>query len=209
METLTRSGFARLMGVDRSTVTRWVQDGRISLTPDGRIDPVAARAALPLTGSPMPHHMARQDQIDEQRAQRAAAVAADAAGQGAAAPPAQSGAQGAAAGASGSPVDEAPAAGLRLKMARVRREEMQADIAAMERDRMAKSLLLRSDVDFLIDDLGRTAGALLDRLADRYAPHLAAHLADPAALHQALVEAARDIRTELAAHIGRRVEALP
>lgn len=39
--------FARLIGVSRQSVSRWVQDGKVTLGPDGRLDPkVAAKQVL-------------------------------------------------------------------------------------------------------------------------------------------------------------------
>ena len=46
MPGVIQSEFARLMGVNRSTVTRWKQEGRLVLAADGKIDAEASRARI-------------------------------------------------------------------------------------------------------------------------------------------------------------------
>ena len=44
--------FGRMVGVDKSTVTRWIQKGHISLGADGRVDPEVAMKQLLRNGDP-------------------------------------------------------------------------------------------------------------------------------------------------------------
>lgn len=106
------------------------------------------------------------------------------------------------------PPSESVVISQRLNTARAQTEEMKADLARMERDEKAKSLLRRSDVEFVLADIGRTVGSLLDRLADRYTPDVLAKGGDSHGVHRVLTEAARDIRTEVAHTLKRRGEEL-
>lgn len=191
MTTVSRAEFARRMNVNRSTVTRWIDAGRIQVTADGDIDLEAASAMLPVTASPLPHHMARSEQIAEQKGLDLPQASAPAAATG----------EGLLGG-----VDRDEHASRRLKLARVAREEAEAEIAAMKRDEQAKVLVRRVDAEFVMADLARTVGALLERLADRYTPEVMSCQANQQAIHKVLSDAGRDIRTELAHHMRRRAE---
>lgn len=192
MSTVTRAEFARIMQVQRSTVTRWIGAGRISVDEHDRIDADMARRQLGITASPMPHHMARSDQLAEQRQQQLPL------------PPAtdrdNSGDH--------SELGDRLAVDRRLKLARAMREESEAQMAAMKRDEQAKLLVQRADVDFVMADIGRTIGDLLDRMADQYTPALVSAASDANAIHAVLREAGRDLRAELANHMRRRAEDL-
>lgn len=192
MSTITRADFARLMNVNRSTVTRWIEAGRIKLAADGNIDPESATAMLPKTASPMPHHMARVEQIAEQKA--LLLPEADAT-------PSANRATGSDIAES---IDRSEQAALRLKLARVAREEAEAEIAAMKRDEQAKLLVQRADAEFVMLDFARTLGALLERLADRYTPEVMSCQGNSQAIHKVLSDAGRDIRTELSHQMRRR-----
>ena len=65
---VTQAEFARITGVNRSTVHRWIQNGRIEVDAQGLIDPGAAARMRDATESPLPHHQARKAQFDEARA---------------------------------------------------------------------------------------------------------------------------------------------
>ena len=67
MLSMTKAEYARHAKVHPSTVGRWLEVGRISLGPDGRIDPEQADREREATESPMPHHQARKAQIDAQK----------------------------------------------------------------------------------------------------------------------------------------------
>ncbi len=197
MTSVTRAEFSRLQGVNRSTVTRWIESGRIKLNAEGNIDLESATEMLPKTASPMPHHTALREQIAEQKG-----LALD--------PPSATDAtpNGRAAtgddfGATRTQVENA---NLRLKLARVHREEAEAQIAAMKRDEQAKVLVRRADAEFVMADFARSLGGLLERLADRYTPEVMACAGDQHAIHRVLSSAGRDIRTELATLMRRRAE---
>ena len=49
MPGVIQSAFADLMGVNRSTVTRWKQEGRLVLDADGKVDMEASRARIKAT----------------------------------------------------------------------------------------------------------------------------------------------------------------
>ncbi|MBV5311142.1 helix-turn-helix transcriptional regulator [Chromatium okenii] len=63
-ESVSQAEFARREGVDRKTVSRWVQDGRITPNQDGSIDPVRCHFERLETTSPLPHHVARAAQFE-------------------------------------------------------------------------------------------------------------------------------------------------
>lgn len=180
MTTMSRAEFARHMGVNRSTVTRWIERGRISPAANGRIDPVAAKADLEATESPEPHHQARSAQIAEQKAQQAAQ-------------PHEAN------------TDRAEV-GMRLKLAMAKEREAKAELAAMERDKIAGLLVDRGEVDFLMRDIGETLRAMGEGFADRHAAALAAHHGDVAAIRQTLDDAMRDLLLEVSHHMGRKAE---
>jgi hypothetical protein len=68
MSRITQAEFARIAGVNRSTVHRWIAAGRIEADTQGLIDPEAAARMREATESPLPHHQARKAQFDEARA---------------------------------------------------------------------------------------------------------------------------------------------
>ena len=192
MTVVTRAEFARHMGVNRSTVTRWIESGRIQPNAEGNIDLEAAEALLPKTASPLPHHMARSEQIAEQKALDLSHPSAT---------PATGRNDN---DNSGATMGNDERSSLRLKNARVAREEAEADIAAMRRDEQARLLVKRADAEFVMADFGRTVGALLDRLPDQYASEVLACKGDQNRIYTVLSAAARDLRTEIAHHMRRR-----
>lgn len=182
MHRMTRAEFARHMNVNRSTVTRWIERGRLVADVHGLIDVDAAKVALQATESPEPHHQARIAQIAEQKAQGAL--------------PAASRAQ------------DATDAGLRLKLAMAAEREAKAELAAMERDRQAGLLVDRQQVDFVLDDFGSVLRALVDGLVDRLPADLAKHRGDLAALHKTVEDAGHDLLSAVADHMARRMAQL-
>lgn len=182
MRWMTRAEFAREMTVNRSTVTRWIERGRIVVNAQGLIDPEAAKVALQATESPAPHHQARTAQIAEQK--RAGAL--QAAGK----------------------AQEVTEVGMRLKLAMAAEREAKAQLAALEVDKQAALLLERERVEFVIKDIGNTLRGAMESLPDRLAPTLAAHGGDVAKVHSGLEDAARDLLHEIDGHIERRVTEL-
>ncbi len=191
MTAVSRAEFARRHNVNRSTVTRWIDSGRIKVDADGNIDLEVATAMLPRTASPLPHHMARAEQISEQKGLPLPEPDAT--------PPATRNNPDAT-------LDRDETASLRLKLARVNREEAEAAIAAMKRDEQARLLIKRADAEFVMADFGRALGGLLDRMADSYTTEILACNGDQHRIHQVLTDAGRDIRTEISHHMRRRAE---
>ena len=74
----------------------------------------------------------------------------------------------------------------------------------LDRDEKARDLVRRADVEFVMDDIGRVLGNLLERLADRYTPSIASHKGDADGIHATLVEAALDTRREFEGLMQKR-----
>ena len=155
MSRVTQAAFARICNVNRSTVTRWIQSGRIELAPDGSIDADAASRMREATESPLPHHQARKAAIEiaKQAVGRAGHALAmpdidheglDAVG------------------------DDDSAAGVsaRYKLAMARERESKAEMAAMEVDKLAGLLVERSEVDYVMADFGTLVRSALEGLPD-------------------------------------------
>lgn len=191
---VTQAEFARITKVNRSTVTRWIRNGRISLGDDGRIDVARAIREREATESPMPHHQARKAQFDDQKA----AIVAPG-GNGSAPPGNRAGLS------ADSPIDNITAA---LKLETYRLQKARAEKAALEVDRLAGALIDYADVEFVIDDIGQVLRALLESQADRLAGTLAAHRGDANAIHASLEEAAHELLAEISGHMARRMEKL-
>ena len=190
MKTLeTRAAFARRMGVNRSHITRAMQADRLVMV--GKlVDVHASIARMQSTESPTPHHESNRARIADEKTARPApgATITDT-------PPPTA--------------KEATASvGLRLRTATANEREAKAEIAAMERDKMAGLLVLRSDVEFVLRDLGQALGRLLNNLPSQLAPVLAAHRGDVPSIHTSLQEAARDIQHEIASTMQRQMEAV-
>ncbi len=178
---VSKARYAGIKGVARSTVTRWIQNGRISQTKGGLIDVAAADAQLEATQSTEPHHQARSEQV-------AAEKAAQAAQQG----------------------QQHPAtpgmhdAGLRLKEARIRYEENRADMQALQRDELAGQLIRKADAEFVLDDVLSRMANLLERMADQLTPVIVSHKGDAHAIHGTLFEGGLDMRRELAGYLSSK-----
>ena len=189
MNRVTRSQFARLCGVNRSTVTRWLQNGRIVADHAGMIDPEAAARMRIATESPMPQHQARKAQFDEARA----------------------------AGRSGGPsvdLDDGDAdaeqilLGAELKRATVDLQRAKAELALLEVDRVAGTLVELAEVQFVLADTGTLVRAELEAMPDRLASELIAFASDRAAMHAALERWAFDALTRIADQLDERGERL-
>lgn len=190
---LSRADFARACGVNKSTVTRWVQTGRITVDDDGLIDARLASRQREATESPLPHHQARKVRWEEDKRQSSAGdlfSASESAGEGDASPT----------------VTEV--LGQDLKRATVSLQQRKAELAAIEIDRLAGTLVARTDVDYVLADVGATVRNLLQSLPDRLSGELAAHHGDVNAIHKALEDASRELLLALGAHLQRRAGGL-
>jgi phage terminase Nu1 subunit (DNA packaging protein) len=194
MRHVSQADFARLCGVNRSTVNRWLKAGRIEADAQGRIDPEAAQRLRIATESPAPHHQARKAQFDEARA---------ASGMAEGAIDAPAGSQAA---------DEDPESlegvGIALKRATLALQQRKAEREALEVDRIAGALVDRADVEYVIGDFGATLRGLLEGLPDRLAGEIASHQGNVNAIHKSLEDVSREMLQALSAQIERRLEGL-
>jgi hypothetical protein len=180
----TQSQFAARIKRAKSRVSQLKADGRLVMDPDtGLVNVEASLARIEAMESPLPHHQARKEQFD-------------------APPPA-------------SPPPKAPEAmeaaekiGLRLKFATMKERESRAGLAAIELDKTAGALLERTEVDFVIADIGVAIRSQLDGLADRHSHTLAACLGDVGKIHATLKDLATSMLHEIADHMKRKAEGL-
>ncbi|MGI9143682.1 MAG: hypothetical protein ACR2IJ_10890 [Fluviibacter sp.] len=187
------SEFARICGVNRSTVTRWIQNGRIALAENGLIDSEHAARMREETESPLPHHQARKAQFDEARAATAMPetkqIDPDATAQ-----QTDNKKEG----------SDATNVSTALKLETWRLQKAKAEMAALEVDKMAGTLVERSEVDFVLAEFGSTLRALLEGMSDRLAGQLAAHRGDASKIHKDLDDAAFDVLSEISQLMQRK-----
>ena len=179
---VSQAAYARRIGVDPSTVTRWIQNGRISRLPNGLIDPEQADREREATESPLPHHQARKTQFEEAKAEKAQAPA------------------------DREPEPSSEALGLALKRETWKLQKAKAEQANLELDKAAGLLVERSEVEFLLRDLAAMLQSQLDGMAAKLAPSLSAHRGDVTAIQSEIESFARDLLTELAAHLERQAQ---
>lgn len=148
----TQTQFAERMGVHKSTVTRWKQDGRLVLDPSGRVDVEASLHAIQATEGVAPMHVARRESLAESReAARAPAAAAD---------------------QEPMVMDTLARIGAKTKFEAMRKLKAEADRAEMDRDRLRGELIERREVQ---KDLADAVAVILnaaETLPDRLAPVL-------------------------------------
>lgn len=194
MSLVKPSEFARICGVNRSTVTRWIQNGRIALAENGLIDSEQAALMREETESPMPHHQARKAQFEEARVANGkpeskqidpGAIAKETADQ--------------------KQQSESTNVSTALKLETWRLQKAKAEMAALEVDKMAGTLIERSEVDFVLTEFGSTLRGLLEGLPDRMAGQLAAHRGDATKIHKDLEDAAFDLLSEISQLMQRKI----
>ena len=187
MSVATRAEFARLMGVNKSTVTRWAEKGQIVLA-SGQVDVEASQQRLRDTGGARPDVAERH-----------------AAGRGAAVPGPQPGAR---VGAG----DTAPPApdervGNTYQAARAVKEKYAAMQAKLDYEKAVGNLIPKEDVDLALKTFATATRARLDTVADQLAPVLAP-VADIAELHALLAEHLRLAQSGIADDLHRAEAAL-
>lgn len=185
-ERIRQAEFARRCNVTRGTVCKWVKNGRVQVGEDGLLDAQQAMAMRKVTESPLPHHQARKEQIEQEKAESAALSQ-----------PENS--------------DLLPAAekiSLKLKRATMKERECKADIAAMERDKMAGSLVERKEVDYVLQDFGHTLRGLLESLPDKLTAELSGYRGDTNKIHVALEAGARELLDQISEHMSRKMARL-
>lgn len=165
MSTLTQADFARLMGVNRSTVTRtWKQAGRLVMVGD-LVDVEASQARIVATAD-----LTRSDVAERHAAERGAAV-----GQGVETVKVGAGDTAAAHSKASPAAPAAPAIdhiGNSYQAARAVKEKYAALSAKAEYERVIGQLLPRADVDQALDDLVATVRSGLENLPHRAAGQL-------------------------------------
>ena len=207
---VTQAEFARICGVNRSTVSRWLANGRIQADKHGLIDPVAATAMRDATESPAAWHQARKAQFDEQRAQTMSEHGAS--GVASAATGATAGQNGPLARFSdaggGEAMPQAEKLGIALKLETYKLQKAKAETANMELDKLAGALVERAEVDFVLADLANTLRAQLENLPGRLSGPLAALRSDANLIHTALDDALRDVLLDMAAAMKQKTQGL-
>lgn len=202
MSAVTQAEFARLMGVNRSTVHRWLENGRMQAQPNGLIDPEAARRQLDATESPLPHHQARKAQFIEAREGDDTSNAEKREfnpSTGLATPHATGG---------NNPETRTQAEniGTALKLETYKLQKAKAELANMEVDKQAGLLVERAEVDYVLADFGNTLRGLLEGLPDRLAPAISRHRGDVNAIHAELESSAADLLREISEQMKRKME---
>ena len=194
MSTETRADFARRLGVNRSTVTRWAEIGRIVMDGDA-VDVEASLQRIKDTGG------ARPDVAERHAAARGAKVptGTHSAGAGYTAPPAS---MPPAPGA-----DPSDKVGNSYQAARAVKEKYAALSAKLEYERSVGNLIPKDDVDQALKAFAAATRARLDVLADQLAPILAP-VADLGEAHALLAEHARLVLAGIADDMARAEAAL-
>lgn len=105
-------------------------------------------------------------------------------------------------------LDSLEGLGQQLKRATVDLQRNKAEIAAMEADRMAGTLVELAEVQYVLGDLGATLRSTLEGLPDRLAGEVAAHQGNIGAIHKTLEDAARDVLVAISEQMARRLEGL-
>lgn len=182
-ERITRAEFARRAGVNKSTVTRWIESGRILLGADGLLDEVEAHRQRAASESPAPHHQARKAQLELEKATDPTGQPSDApqrpvqrvtGATATATPPAVAGS---AAGSPGDALDLPPALPgddvvRRTRYAQMLEREAVARMKAREDQEAAGLVIRRSAVERAMTDAAAVIINDAETIPDRCAPLL-------------------------------------
>jgi len=175
----TQVEFARRLGVDKSTVTRWKVAGRLVLQ-DGMVDVEESLAIIEHTKGPRDDVGMRNKEQAQQRATLAEI-----------APPDPENTR-----------DALRRAALEKAQSDARIKKAEADIREMERDRQMGILMLVEDVNYVLDDFG----ALLRSLIDGRAERLGAELGLTSDQIVSISEADERLLAEMAEKLNARVK---
>ena len=189
---VTRAELARQLGVNRSTVTRWAEHGRLVLLADGRVDVEASRQRLAQTSGGRDDVAARHA---AGRAQIGPQVAPE--GQGGHAhttPPVDNPATAREPARPGVPETRAEA--------QARKEAIAADLLELELAEKRRSLLPADDAQAAFRAIGAAVRAALDVLPDQTAP-LVAPVTDLDECHALLADACRNALAAVGAALER------
>lgn len=175
---INRAAFARLMGVNKGTVTKWIEAGRVEVV-DGLIDVEAAKRRLAATENTSPQ---AQAQIERHAADKAASAKAI---------------------QDGRHVPNLEKIRAATKLADYKLRQVMAEKAGLELDKAVGLLVERSEVDYVLADLGNTLRSSLESLADRLAPAIAVHRGDVAAIHAEIEGVSSDLLHEISDKMRR------
>lgn len=182
---MTPAEIAKHFGVDRSTVTRWLQRGRITANDDGLIDAdLAARTVLstqPLKSNLLARVATHEMNKTLKKRGKTANSHDDL-----------------------SMLDPETVA-MRYKAAMAREREAKAELAAMEVDRQAGLLLDRQDVDFVLADLGNTLRVKLENVEDTLTERVLPLGSDAAAVRHVVRETLREVLEDISELMHRRM----
>ena len=148
--------FAKRLGVNKATVTRWEQAHRLVLDASGKVRIEESLRLLDETRG------SRDD--NAYRAELDRMLKADIAMMDAAQPPEQRMTE--------KLRDDLRRAALEKAISEARIKKAEADLREMERDRQAGVLILREDVDFVLNDFGAMLRSMLDGRAERLGAEL-------------------------------------
>ncbi len=190
--TVKQIEFAALLGVSRSYITKLKADGRLIMDGD-RVDVEASRARIADTADPHRDDVASRWAERRDRAATAAAIALplDDEDDLPEDPPATSALRS----ASSSYVD-----------ARARKEQAQADIAEMERDKTRGLLIERQAVEAAVEDVMTTVRQALEQQPHRLAPLLVGQDLD--AIRITLKQETANVLTEMVKTFAKRIATL-
>ena len=178
MKPLIQAQFARLIGVDKSHVTRLKQHGRLVLTEAGLVDVEASRKKILATSG------GRDDVAARWAAQRGAEVAE---GQ----PPADCRATASTRGNGGNNAGTTGGAAESRIDAQARKEAAAADLLEMEREQKRGNLIPKEDVDAALKAMGAAVRSAMEVFPDQTAP-IVAPVLDLEEVHSLLAQACRD-----------------
>lgn len=222
-ERITQAELARREGVSRTTVGRWIREGRIS-PPDatGRLDPEQAHTERLATESPLPKHQAAKAAKARERAENRRQTAPTAASLASATPVPGDATSDAASASSaratasadidprtGSPlVDQSANLSAALKLETYKLQKAKAEAANVALDKDAGLLVERTLVEYLLRDLGETIRGELSSFADLHTPTIANARGDTNSVHKQLSDAAHATLERIAEALHRRSEDL-
>lgn len=198
MTIATQAEFARLMGVNRSTVTRtWKQAGRLVMEGD-KVDVEASRARIIATADPQ-----RTDVAERHASARASAVPPAPTPEAQTAQPAPEKAPQSTEANAGHP----DVLGNSYQAARAVKEKYAALKAKADYEQQIAHLIPREDVDAAMRHLGAAVRSAMDVFPDQTAP-LVAPVSSMDEVHSLLSEACRSVLADIDDALARQQAAL-
>jgi len=189
---ITQAEFARLLGIRRQTVHEGIKRGRIRKGDDGLLDPVEALRLWRATESPMPHHQAAKRKVNE--AKRGEEV-----GFAKMAKPTFSEASR----TTDADAAEIDALNERMALETLKFTRHKVELARLQVEKMAASLVDRADVDAVLAEFLATLERIVGALPARLAPEIAEHGRNVAGIHRCLDLAMHEALTAVSDHFDR------